>query len=96
MANYGKWLFSILCGIAGSFGGFFAKIALQPKNDLYATLKFIPYGEIIEWTFRGIFILLCAWANIKMVEYKIRSFAAIGSSVTVIIAFLANYIWSLL
>lgn len=36
-------------------------------------------------------MLLMIFFNLKMVEYKIRSFAAIGSSLTVVISFLANY-----
>ena len=35
-------------------------------------------------------------ANAKMIEYKIRSFAAIGASLTVVTAFIANYLFNLL
>lgn len=35
-------------------------------------------------------------ANAKMIEFKIRSFAAIGASLTVVTAFIANYIFNLL
>lgn len=35
-------------------------------------------------------------ANAKMIEFKIRSFAAIGASLTVVTAFIANYLFNLL
>lgn len=34
--------------------------------------------------------------NIKMVECKIRSFAKIGASLTVIVAFFSNYVFNIL
>lgn len=83
----GKWSLSVLCGIAGAVGALFAKMGFQPGNWLYTILDYIPYGQWIGWVLRAIFILLCIFANLKMVEYKIRSFAAIGSSLTVIISF---------
>ena len=96
MCCQNKWIFSIACGITGAQGGFFAKMSLEPKNFIYKDLSFIPYGIVFEWTLRIIFMILCIWTNIKMIEYKIRSFAAIGSSLTVIIAFFVNYIISLI
>lgn len=95
-SQFNKWYYSIFCGLTGALGALFAKLGLQPKNFIYDYLLYIPYGQILEWILRVIFLLLCCWTNLKMVEYKIRSFAAIGSSLTVVVSFFSNYIASLL
>lgn len=56
----------------------------------------LPYPVLISILFRIVFIFLMIMANAKMIEYKIRSFAAIGASLTVVTAFIANYLFNLL
>jgi hypothetical protein len=90
-SKWTKWSWGIFCGLTGSVAALFAKLAFAPKNFIYDFINFIPYGIVFEYIIRTCFVLLMIFFNLKMVEYKIRSFAAVGSSLTVVISFLANY-----
>lgn len=72
-----------------------AKEALMKTNKLYDFFEKYEWGLIYQWCFRIFFVILWAIFNIKMIEYKIKSFAKIGASFTVIVAFFSNYIFSL-
>lgn len=86
---------AIMCGLTGSLAALFAKAGIQPSNSLYRYFDTVEYGNWINILFRVIFIMFMLYSNVKMVENKIRSFALIGASITVVIAFLANYVFNL-
>jgi hypothetical protein len=91
VSKWTKWSWGIFCGLTGSVAALFAKLAFAPKNFIYDFINFMPYGIVFEYIIRTCFVLMMIYFNLKMVEYKIRSFAAVGSSLTVVISFLANY-----
>ena len=87
-------IFALGCGLTGSCAGFFAKLFLEkyerPFNYLdNRTAAYILLVAVKIFLFCGF-----VYSNAKMVEYKIRSFALIGASLTVIIAFAFNYMVS--
>ena len=86
---------AILCGLFGSLAGLCAKLGFTPTNSIYSFFDTMDYGIYIVWVLRIFFVLNIVISNIKMIELKIRSFAVIGSSLTVVIAFLANYAFNL-
>ena len=96
LTKYNKnYFYAILCGLTGSAAALFAKEALQQDNKFYKYLATIPYGNVISIVLRILFFACMIFANAKMLEFKIRSFAAIGSSMTVVAAFIANYLFNM-
>ena len=91
-----NYKYSLLCGLTGSAAALFAKEGLQQDNGFYTFIMRIQYGWILSLIFRCIFFAQMVFSNAKMIEYKIRSFAAIGSSMTVVAAFQANYAFNML
>jgi hypothetical protein len=85
--NWRDYLLAVMCGLTGSLASLCAKIGLQPTNAIYRYFDTMNYGSYIIWSFRVFFLLSIVYCNVKMLEYKIRSFASLGSSLTVVIAF---------
>jgi hypothetical protein len=82
------------CGVTGSLAGLFAKVGLGKYDKPFGYLD-NPDVALILLVFCKLMMFVCwAWSNIKMIEFKIRSFAMIGASHTVIIAFASNYLLS--
>jgi len=94
-SSWRDYIFSLMCGLTGSLASLFAKMGLQPSNDIYRYFDTMDYGMYINSVIRIGFISGIFLMNVKMVEYKIRSFALLGSSITVVIAFLANYVFNI-
>lgn len=96
-SGYNKnYNYSILCGLTGSAAAQFAKEGLQQDNRLYHFILNLEYGVWIALVLRTFFFICMVISNIKMLEFKVRSFAAIGSSMTVVTAFIANYVFNML
>ena len=91
-----NYKYSVLCGLTGSLAALFAKEGLQQNNKFYKYIDTLPYPTATSLIFRIIFISIMMIANVKMIEFKIRSFAAIGSSLTVVAAFISNYLFNLI
>ena len=89
-----NYKYSVLCGLTGSLAALFAKEGLQQNNKFYKYIDTLPYPTATSLIFRIIFISIMMIANVKMIEFKIRSFAAIGSSLTVVAAFISNYLFN--
>ena len=94
--NLMNYNYAIMCGLLGSAAAQMAKQGLQADNGMYRLINTLEYGWYLAWILRGCFFFLMIFANMKMLEYKIRSFALIGSSMTVVAAFLANYLFNLI
>ena len=91
-----EYKFAILCGLCGSLAALFAKEGIQPHNKFYEFILSFTYGWIFSIILRCFFFGLMIYSNARMIEYKIRSFAALGSSMTVVAAFQANYAFNML
>ena len=86
-----KYGSAVACGIAGSFASLFGKLGFQQTNWIYEKMEKQKLALVFSWSLRLGFVLLMICANIKMIEYKIRSFSKIGSSLTVILGFFIGY-----
>jgi drug/metabolite transporter (DMT)-like permease len=88
---------AMLAGIFGSLAALCAKIGLQESNIIYNTLSDSEYSDnSFLWTLtRGTFICLTIYLNLRMLKSQILSFAYIGASMTIIVAFFVNYMCSL-
>lgn len=88
---------AMMAGIFGSLAALCAKIGLQESNIIYTTLSDSDYSDnSFLWALtRGIFICLTIYLNLRMLKSQILSFAYIGASMTIIVAFFVNYIFSL-
>lgn len=95
-ANLYPYKFALLAGLTGSAAAFCAKSGLQQSNQYYTLINNYQNGKYLCWVIRSLLFLLWILSNAKMIEYKIRSFSSIGSSMTVVVAFLSNYIFSLM
>ena len=82
------------CGLTGSLAGLFAKTGLGKYDKPFGYLDNPDVALMLLVIVKLILFGLWAYANVKMIEFKIRSFAIIGASTTVIIAFASNYILS--
>ena len=95
--NLIDYKYSMQCGLTGSLAACSAKVGIQPENTIYKHLDgAFPFSIVVAWIIRISFISLMFWWNIKMLEFKLRSFAAIGSSMTVVVAFQSNYFFMLM
>ena len=96
------YLLGIGCGITGSLAALCMKEALVSPEDnvMYGYLQYWAVSSIYEWyciyCIRAIFFILSLFFNTKMIEFKIKSLAAVGASFTVIVAFFTNYIFSII
>ena len=85
------------CGIFGSLGALSMKFSLQKDNVLYSKISEIQnFSVYYNMTLRIILFGWAIWFNLKMVEFKIKGFAKLGASSTVIIAFFSNYILNII
>lgn len=91
-----NYKYSIMCGLTGSAAALFAKEALQQNNKFYTYIGKLPYGFLISIILRIFFFICMIFCNMKMIEFKIRSFATIGASMTVVTAFVTNYLFNML
>lgn len=91
-----NYKYALLAGLTGSAGAFFAKGGLTADNKLFRYCRKFPNGVYLSWAVRSFCFLMFCWLNIKMIEFKLRSFRVLGSSMTVIVAFISNYLFNLL
>jgi hypothetical protein len=94
--NLYPYKFALLAGLTGSAAAFCAKSGLQQDNKYYKFISNYNNGKYLCWVIRSLLFILWVMTNAKMIEYKIRSFGSIGSSMTVVVAFLSNYVFSLM
>jgi hypothetical protein len=94
--NLYPYKFALLAGLTGSAAAFCAKSGLQQDNIYYKFISNYNNGKYLCWVIRSFLFILWVMTNAKMIEYKIRSFGSIGSSMTVVVAFLSNYVFSLM
>lgn len=79
--------------MTGSAAACFAKICFQKDNRLFQYINTFEHSLVLKICAYIILVLLFIYSNMKMIENKIRSFAIIGASMTVIVAFFSNYIF---
>jgi len=92
--NLNSIIYALGCGLTGSLAGLFAKTGLGKYDKPFGYLDNPDVALMLLVIVKIVLFGLWAYSNIKMIEYKIRSFALIGASHTVIIAFTSNYILS--
>ena len=90
--NIIDYKYGIQCGLTGSLAACSAKAGLMHENTIYRHLDgAFQFSNYVTWIIRISFVVMMFQWNIKMLEFKLRSFAVIGSSMTCVVSFQSNY-----